>query len=293
MAAPFRRWRLRACASVILALPACSAPIHQFDLNGQAMTCEQTNANVYETLQAMGFIVSTFDRATIGHRGTLRGTRDVAGAAHNVTVKIQCTAVAAADIDASEDGRILNQLEFKRGFYMAFTAVTSQGASNAAAAQEEADRPLDKKRAKGLLVLLSPVRGLGAKLDFDLDLAAGNVLPVLLTINNVTTRTYTVDLADVVLVQADGTRVAALSVTEAAQRVATAARQQATDKNAAPPDSATIQRRLESHLLSTRSVGTNQKVKGYLYFPLAAYVKGRVVLEDKESEESEGFVVEF
>jgi hypothetical protein len=45
-------------------------------------------------------------------------------------------------------------------------------------------------------------------------------------------------------------------------------------------------------LIATR-VGPHSEVTGYLYFPLADYVRARAVLTEEDSDEAEGFVVEF
>lgn len=292
--APLRPCRcscaVAACGALILLAVACTPPIRQFDLKHQTLTCEQANDSTYRTLQAMGFNITAFEPATVTRQGTLRGTRDEHGA-QNVTVVITCDG-RTADVNASEDGKWLGQLEFKRGFYLSFTAMVTQAEITAAANREEARRPLQQKKEKGLNVLLAPVRGLGAKLDFDLDLAAGGVLPVQITITNASTRTYSLDPDSIVLIRKEGTRVPPLPVADAAQRVADSARQKTTP-DAPAPDSAEVTRRLEARLLSGRSVAANQTLKGYLFFPLADYVKGRVSLEDQESEETEGFVVEF
>jgi len=272
-------------------LAACTSQLRQFDLNDRPLTCEQANQYAYRSIQVMGFAITEFEPAAIGRPGTLRGWREHYDGTQRVTVAITCAA-ATAGVIASEDGRFLGQLEFKRGFYMTFTSLVSQAEANAAAATAEEQRPLEQKRAQGLQVLLQPVHGLGAKLDFDLDLAAGGVLPVLVTIVNVSSRRYTLNQEDIVLVEKDGTRVHALAAGAAAAQVGRALRQAAGDA-AADVDDAAIKARLESRLFRSRSVTANETVSGYLYFPLAGYVKGRVVLEDVESEESEGVMVEF
>lgn len=269
----------------------CTPPIRQYDLRNQTLTCEQANEYSLRTLQAMGFTITAFEPAAVGRPGALRGSREERGT-QNVTVVVTCTG-AAATIDASEDGKLFGQLEFRRGFYLSFTAVASQVAVIAAAAREEAQRPLQEKREKGLHVLLEPVQGLAAKLDFDLDLAAASVLPLQVTINNATSRTYNFDPADIALIQKDGTRVHPMPVEAAAQRVADAQRQKEAAPDSAPLDRGEVTQRLRGRLLISHSVSANQTVKGYLFFPLAPYVKGRVSLEDQESEETEGFVVEF
>jgi len=272
-------------------LAACTSQLRQFDLNDRPLTCEQANQYAYRTLQVMGFAITEFEPAASGQPGTLRGWREHYDGTQRVTVAIACSG-ATAGVTASEDGRFVGLLEFKRGFYMTFTSLVSQAQANAAASAAEAQRPLEQRRTQGLQVLLQPVHGLGAKLDLGLDLAAGGVLPVSVTIMNVSARRYTLAPEDIVLVRRDGTRVHALAAAAAAAQVARALRQAAGD--AAPDvDAAAIKTRLESRLFSSRSVAANETVSGYLYFPLAAYVKGRVVLEDVESEESEGVMVEF
>lgn len=239
----------------------------------------------------MGFSLSALEPAAVGKPGAMHGTRRTETGTESATVAITCRAGGGADIKASQDNSFLGQLEFKRGFYMSFTGVVSQEEGAAEAAQSEAARPFEQKKRKGLQVWLMPIPGLGSKLDFDLDLAAGGVLPVLVTVNNVTTRTYKLEPNDLVLIQNNGTRVPPMALHDAAQRIASAGGKQA--KRSPAPDLAEVTQRLESRLFATHSVAPKQSVSGYLFYPLAQYTKGRVVLEDAESEESEGFVVEF
>jgi hypothetical protein len=286
------RWGRISCSLATLLLVACIPPVRQFDLTHQVLTCEQTNRYAYRTLASMGFTVTSFDPAVVGRTGRLRGTREDRGRTQNVTVTISCTG-SDADITASEDGRWLGLLEFKRGFYLAFTATAAQAEARAAAAREEAQRPLEQKHAKGLQVLLEPVPGLGAKLDFGLDLAAAGLLPVRVTVQNVTARRYKLDPADIVLLQTDGRRVPPVSLAVAVQAVADAERRRSAAGMPAAADSAEIAGRLRARLLAGQSVPANQTVKGYLLYPAGTYTKGRIALEDEENEETEGFLVEF
>ncbi len=281
------RW-LRLIAPFLSAalLTACTPPIRQFDLTNQPLTCEKANDYTLRTLQAQGFTVTAFEPAAVGKPGVLRGTRDERGT-QNVTVEVTCNG-KTVDIDASEDGKWLNQLEFKRGFYLSFTGIVQAAEISEAAEREAALHPQEHK-GPGLRVLLKPVHGQAAKLDFEYDLAAAGVLPVQVTIANGTSRIYHYDPTDIVLMQSDGTRVQALSVAVAAQRVAAAPH----PADAPPLDTDTVTQRLQQHALSGDSVAANQTVKGYVFFPLGRYAKGRVSLEDQATEESEGFVVEF
>lgn len=271
---------------------SCTPPVRQYALKSQKLTCAQANEYAFHTLQGMGFAVSAFDPAAVGHAGTIHGSRQERGV-QNVTVTITCLSDGTANIDASVDSQLLGQVDLKRGFYMAFNGVAAQTAIREAAAREEAQRTLEQKKEKGLRVLLQPVAGQGAKLDFALDLAADGILPVRVTINNASSRRYSLDPDDVALIQRDGTRVHALPIDEVIERVTAAERQRSGGVEAAPTDSAAIAQRLGDRLLRTKAIPANQQLSGYLYFPLGTYTKGRVTLEDQESEEAEGFVVEF
>jgi len=271
---------------------SCTPPVRQYGLQNQRLTCAQANEYAFHTLQSMGFAVSAFDPAAVGHAGTIHGSRQERGV-ENVTVTITCLSDGTANIDASVDSQLLGQVDLKRGFYMAFTGVAAQTAIRETAAREEAQRPLEQKKEKGLRVLLQPVAGQGAKLDFALDLAADGILPVRVTINNASSRSYSLDPDDVALIQRDGTRVRPLPIDEVVERVVAAERAKSDGAAATPTDNAAITQRLHDRLLQTRAVSANQQLSGYLYFPLATYTKGRVTLEDQESEEAEGFVVEF
>jgi hypothetical protein len=272
---------------LLSALAACTPPIRQFDLDNQALTCEQANDYSLRTLQAMGFTVTAFQPAAVGRAGRLRGTREERGT-QNVTVEVTCSGTSV-DIDASEDGKLLGQLEFKRGFYLSFTGIAQAAAVTEAEQRAAALRPAAERQGTGLRVLIEPVRGQAARLDFDVDLAAAGVLPVRVTITNGTSRTYRFDPADIVLVQKDGTRVHPLSLDDTAQRVVTAPRA----ADAAAPDSRVLTQQLLEHALDGDTIAAAQSLKGYLFFPLGRYVKGRVSFEDQATEENEGFVVEF
>jgi hypothetical protein len=280
-----------ACHAALLLVSACAFPLRQFELKDRPFDCKQANRYAYFTLRSMGFSLNALEPATVDHAGAMHGIRKTETGTESATVAITCHKAGGADITASQDAAFLGQTEFKRGFYMSFTGVVSQEEGQAEAAQAEAARPFEEKKRKGLQVWLRPVPGLGSRLDFNLDLDAGSVLPVLVTVNNVTTRTYRLDPSAIVLIRHDGTRVPPLALHDAAQQVETAAATHATGNS--PPVLATVIRELESHRFTARSVAPTQRLSGYLYYPAAEYTKGRVVLEDAESEESEGFVVEF
>ena len=196
----------------------------------------------------MGFTLDALEPATVDHPGAMHGIRKTRDGPETATVAIVCHKGGGADINASQDNAFLGQVEFKRGFYMSFTGVVSQEEGQATAAQAEAARPFEEKQRKGLQVWLRPVPGVGSKLDFNLDLAAGGVLPVLVTVNNVTTHSYTMDPSDVVLI----------AERRHPRAAAGARRRGATRRQPPPPSSqrrpprpplADVTQELESHLL--------------------------------------------
>lgn len=279
------------CVVWLCSFTGCTPPIYQFELRDRPLTCDEANTYAYHTLENLGFSVTAFDPAVIGHPGTLHGRRK--RDAKKVTVVVTCKG-RTADIDASEDGKWLGQLDFKRSFYLSFTSTAEMAALEATAAHKAAAQPLAKKSG-GLQVLIKPVRGLAAKLDFDLDLAAADVLPVRVTIDNGTTRTYLIDpMEDIALVGADGTRVHPLSMSEVTRRVVHKQASAAAGGTPLPSTSrAEIAHRLGVRALQAHTVTPGQRVSGYLFFQLAPYATARVSTEDQQTGETEGFIVEF
>jgi hypothetical protein len=247
----------------------CAA--HRYDLEDQPLSCEQANRYTYQTLELMGFTVTRVDLAAPGRRGEVAAQRRRSGEEQHVTVRIDCTA-ATAGISPRRDGWLSGGAEFERGFSMAFTSV-ARGAGDEHAA------------SGGLQVLLRPKPGLGAKLEFDLDLAAAGVLPVQVTIDNRTTRLYTFERTDFVLIGSGGARVQPLAIDEVVRRTVAAS------GTAATP--AAVEQRLRGRTFDADAVAAHQRVSGFMFYPLAPYVEGRAILRDAESDESEGVRVEF
>jgi hypothetical protein len=291
-----RYWRRGVSHVLLLALlTACNPPIKQYELNDQPLTCDDANRFAYRTIEAMRFKVSDFRPGVAGQPGVIKASRIVSGSSgqtQSVTVAIDCTP-AGANIDASEDGSWLNQIDFKRAFHHAFLNVVSMRAAQQQLDQENlaGNAPASQQR-RDLKVVVEPQRGQAAKLDFAFDLAAAGVLPVRVDITNLTPRTYTLDVGAIRLTRSDRERVAALSPQDAAARVA----------NAAPGESGrpvtalspgAIADALAVRQLAVSEIGPGAEREGFLYFPLADYIGARVVLTDKATGEDEGVRVEF
>jgi hypothetical protein len=287
--------RRLATVPILLALAACNAPIKQYELKDQPLTCDDANRLSYRTLEAMRFRVSEFQPAAPGQRGTITASRSASGDSQETqgaTVTIDCTPTGA-DIDASEDGAFLNQMEFKRAFNHAFVNVVSMHASRQQLDQQilAGTAPASQQRGD-LKVVVEPKPGAAAKLDFAFDLAAAGVLPVWVAITNLTPRTYTLDVSAIRLVRSDRERVAALDPDAAAARVAGARRAGSAEPLTAVPRDA-IAGALAVRQLAASEIAPSVECEGFLYFPLADYRSARVVLTDKETGEDEGVRVEF
>jgi len=273
-------------------LSSCNPPVRQFDLKDQPLSCDEANRASYDALRGMGFRITSFEPAVAGRPGTLKGTSSEGGKnERSATVIIECTA-KGANVTASEDGKWLGQLDFKHAYFLSFTAqLALVNAQRERAARLAAGEPDTQKRSD-LQVVVEPLSGQAAKLDFDLDLAAGGVLPIRIAIRNPTDRTYRIEADQIRLTRSDRERVEPISPDAAAARVASAR----VGESGAPVTTLSqqvIADRLRAQLLTAEEVRPGGDVKGFLFFPGGNYTRARVVLTEKESDESEGFVVEF
>lgn len=275
-------------------LAACATPVQQYALNDLRLSCDEANRTTYKALAALGFTVTTFTPAAMGRPGEAKGTRSertADGGPQNVTVSITCAPTGSA-VDAREDGKLLGQVDFKRAFFLSFTSTQHM---------DERRREMDEKvaagtapasqRPQGLKVLVEPIRGQAAKLDFEMDMAAADILPVRVRVLNATTRTYTFVASDVQLVRSDRARIAPLSLEEAVARLQKGKDAQGQPLTALGPTELT--ERLRQRLFSTTQIGARSDASGYLYFPLGDYLRARVLVTDVATEEAEGFAVEF
>lgn len=290
------RHRGRGCvagAALLLLAGCASAPIHQWDLVDQPISCEEANHLAYQTVDAMGYTITGFQPATPGGSGTIKGTRQTKTTPPEelrITVSVEC-APGGVTLTASRDGVLIEQMDTKRAFHNAFLNVRSMGA-----AQEQLDEqmrsgtaPASQQR-RDLRVVIKPLRGPASKLEFPFDLAAAGILPVRVDITNLTPRSYRIAADGVRLQRADRTRVEPLSIAATAQQVAAAR------VDGAPLTTlgaAAIADTLQSHQLTAATIAPNAQHQGFLYFPLADYTSARAVLTDTESEEDEGVRVEF
>lgn len=287
------RWGVGAIVAVLATSAACTRPTRQFELRQLTLSCQEGNTLAHETLTAMGYVVGEIDPAAPAHPGTLRAVRAPdapRGVAQRVVVRIECRP-DGVDVDAVGDGALAGEVEVKRAFYVAFNSVRSMNAGqrDLAAAMVAGTAPESLQR-KDVEVVMVPLRGQTAKLDFHFDLVAGGVLPVRVEIRNFTGRRYRLDPATVRLTRADRERVPPLLIDDAAGRIASAPAR-GPGAEALGRDAVAV--RLREQQLTAAMLAPRAEVRGFLYFPAGEYVRGRLVLTEEESAETEGFVVEF
>lgn len=277
---------------LIALLAACTPPIKQYEMREQSISCDEANRFTYDTLVSMGYGITSFEPASPSRPGKARASRKnpVSGGREPVTVLIACRA-GGVDIDASEDGKLLGQIDFKRAFHITFSSVRSMATARAEQEKRQAAGTAESQQRTDLNVRIEPIHGQASRLDFDFDLSAAGVLPVRIRIQNPTGRFYSLEPGEIRLTRTDRERVAALGVEDVARRMAAARTPQG--EPATSMGEAQIAERLRSRLFTTSSVAPRSDNSGFLFFPAGQYQRGRVVLTEKESGETEGFAVEF
>jgi hypothetical protein len=273
----------------------CNPPVKQYQIKDETLSCDDANRLAHDTLIALGFRITHCDPAAGVQRGTLKGEREgkPSGAEiERANVILDCTG-AGVSLDAEEEGKLVGQVDFKRGFFMSFVSVRQLAAQRAEMETKMAARALPPSLQRGdVRVLLEPVLGPSTKLDFGFDLHAAGVLPLRVRIDNLTARSYSLDPGEIRLTRTDRTRVAAMSVEDAAALVAEA-RDPQTGRPLTSLGRERIVERLRQNLFVARRLATGANAHGFLYFPAAEYTRGRVVLTEEESGETEGVAVEF
>lgn len=279
----------------LVACHACTTPLQQFELRNQSLSCEEANEVSFKTLRAMGFTITAFDPAKPGHAGVLKGHRQRPGPPpyqQRVTVDVECTPTGTS-IDAHEDHAFLNQVEFKRGFYHSFTNIVSMTAAEQAMEKRiDAGTAPPSQQRHDLQILVEPLPGHESKLYFDIDLGAGGILPIRLTVNNHTANGYHLDPRAIRLTRKDRKRVNSLTPSQAAARIVEAHRSE-TGEPVTTLSLDAVTERLRREEFMGNAVAPGERLTGYLYFPLAEYRRARVVVEEDRTGEAEGFMVEF
>jgi hypothetical protein len=240
-------------SSVATACAAASPSARGYQINTTDLSCDDANRYVQESLTDMGMHVTDFRKARAGSPGYAKAARSGAeGGSLKGTVDIACDD-AGVHVVPDQSG-FLNQQEFERGFFLSMTgradlvveregrnstgwlhkrtAVPTAklhaptGRAGAAGGEVTAQggagtpTPFSENTEGGVEVQVELVRGFATVLDFEANVSAVGILPVKITVDNNTGRTYDFNPREVLL-RKDGTadRVEPLTASAAVSRL--------------------------------------------------------------------------
>ncbi len=255
----------------VVAEPAKAFPA-QIRLERPGMTCRSATKAARAALKRMGYVVESIVAPTPDQVGEIRALRNTGwytgdpGDSFGVAVRLYCNDQGSI-LEAASEEKLSERMVFKRDF---------EGEINRAVSRRSIrPRPVANRPQAELQIIVHPLSGSAATQQIGRAASSG-VTPVLVRIINKSARTYRFKAERVSLTTEERKRVRPLSAGEVADRVteewaSTANDQQIRDGDIAP--------------------GT--VLEGYVYVPRAAYRRAKVVLIEAESEEAEGFSVEF
>jgi hypothetical protein len=266
--------RYLALALLFLAGCAASAGLTSSRATIKGMPCSEAARVARGALLRLGYDGDVVTAANPGTPGKVVGYKaggydyvtNAATKTYTATVTLTCSN-AGATLDAVTDEPLPGSLTFKGDFANMADAVAAR----------RIQRPqLASRPPTGMVITIEPLRGSEARSALGVDLPADGITPVRLTIDNRTDRTYAFAARRVRLESQEGERTAPLTAAEVGKRAGDAGQQAASE-----------------HAIADAVIAPHAVIKGFLYAPASAYRRATVVLIDQETEEEEGFSVEF
>jgi hypothetical protein len=248
------------CAGVLIAtLASCAAvpmpsPARQsFAIHETDLTCDQANRISYRVLEQLGYEVRAFTPASAGGKGVVRGARARPIGEDWASAWISCGGDGIHVTADGSGGLMAMNVQFSQSFYSRFKG------------HVEAARRGEEPKAQGQMqIVMEPLIGLKAKLEFGTEVTG--IFPVRVEVSNTTNRTYVLDAEQMMLRTSSGDRVKPLS-----------------EGNGTFP----------ARALTSQTVAPGTNIKAYLYYPPGSYTGARGSIVEKESQEREGFDVQF
>src|SRR5688572_7817126 len=266
---PTRR-RIRSFLLGVL-FAGCTPVSQSYVVHSAEINCEEGNRYAYAAVTDMGMKVTSFTQAHPGRPGKLKAV----GSDRSGDVSIVCDD-AGVHIDPSQTS--MGDRIFERGVFLSVTGRSGlqmdrgevkgrdRRVDTLAQAVEEGVPP----PSGSVLVEVKPQRGFETVLDFDADLASAGILPIKVTIQNGSKRTYTFALDGLVVRRKDSSDAAArLTVAEAAAQLAAKAGSGSKQTNIGNVESAK-KIMVEKELKGAR-LAPGASVSGYVYYPVADY----------------------
>jgi len=238
------------------------------------LPCSEATAAARRALGKLGYEVVDVQPAQPGTPGKVVGRRNTGwklqtpepGADYETIIVVRCSD-RGAEFEASSSETLFDRRNLKKELGPALTA----------SAQQRVQRPRIPERVEqGMVIEMTPLRGSEAVAEFGADLLGAGILPVKVEIKNRTGRSYAFRGAQIEMISQEGER-----------------RRPLTESNLVAKQPPVILVRLREKLIADGDLAAGAEHGGYLYFEAAAYRRARVTLLDKETEETEGFAVEF
>jgi hypothetical protein len=245
--------------SPILASCGLQQPPRKQTIAVPTLSCEEANRLAYRTVTVLGYTPASLQIATPGQPGHILAQKE---GAKDGMVTITCNADGAV-VEPEKTGLAIPSLvgpserpgEFPQIFKQTFNILRGTQEVVAARGPE-----------KGLNLTMTPLNSFESQIELGADLPANGILPVKVVIANNTSRLYGMDTSKVFLQPSAGGRVAPVAPPAAGQSKA---------------------------LQGALTLQPGQTVSGYLFYPAGQYTSARTMLIDKETEEGEGFSVQF
>jgi len=237
------------------------------------MTCRAATAAARTALKRMGYAIDTVLPPAPGSTGEIRASRHTgwsagyAGDAYQIAVRLTCDDRGSV-IEAATEEPFSGRLAFKRDF--------PGEIERAVSVRVRQPQIAARQPAAELQVSIKPLVGSEAAQQIGGTPEILGVTPVRVTITNHTDLLYRFQVKRLHLVTEEGSRKRPFVIEEVVERVASDWRE-----------------RVRSEHLTDSDVAPGSSISGYVYVPAAAYRRAKLALIEAESEEAEGFSVEF
>jgi hypothetical protein len=223
------------------------------------LSCQEANQLAYRAVTTLGFSIVSFQAASPGQPGHILARKE---SRPDGRVSITCSD-SGAIVEPEKAGlpipSLIGNAEHPNEFPQVFTQSFNVLRMNQ-------DYAAQKGPEKGLILTMTRLNSFESQIELGADLPAGGVLPIRVVINNNTPRPYGLDAAKVYLLSDGGGRVAP-----------------------SPAPAAGQGKTLQGEL----TIQPGQTLTGYLFYPAGSYASARTTLIDKETDEGEGFSVQF
>lgn len=233
-------------------------PPRKRTIEAPTMSCEEANRLAYRTVTVLGYSVASLQVASPGQPGYILASKE---GAKDGQVTITCTASGAV-VEPEKTGLPIPSLaggerpnEFPQVFTQTFNILRNTQEIVAKQGPE-----------KGLTMTMTRLNSFESQIELGTDLPANGILPIKVVINNNTPRPYGFDASQVFLMSAGGGRMSPVA-----------------------PPAAGHGKTLQGDM----TIQPGQTLTGYLFYPAGSYSSARTIFVDKETDEGEGFSVQF